>query len=240
MTQKIEPKIDQEVKDNFIKKHGQKLIAMVFWLGILAAYQYFTIKNNLSPLDLVQNFLDLLNHRIWGPSIYILLYAIRPLILFPSTLLTIASGFVFGPVLGVIYTIIASNISSTVAFFVGRYFGSDLLQDDGSDHLIQRYARRMRMNSFETVIIMRFIFLPYDAVSYLAGFLHINYWSFILATALGSIPGTIAFIGFGASIESFTGVLPNLDPVTFGVSLVILIVSLILSRVFKEREKNKK
>jgi len=42
-----------------------------------------------------------------------------------------------------------------------------------------------------------------------------EYWSFILATALDSIPGTIAFIGFGASIQTFDGAPPKLNPVTF-------------------------
>jgi len=85
-------------------------------------------------------------------------------------------------------------------------------------------------------MIMRFIFLPYDAVSYLAGFLKIHYWPFILATALGSIPGTIAFVGFGASIERFDGAIPQLNPVTLGFSIAIFIVSIALSRIFKKRE----
>lgn len=130
--------------------------------------------------------LDFFTQGFWGPLIYIFLYAIRPLILFSSTLLTLAAGFVFGPFLGIFYTVIASNISSTVAFYVGRYFGKGLVQDEQLDTLAKRYARRMRENSFETVMIMRFIFLPYDAVSYLAGFLNIKFWPFILATALGS------------------------------------------------------
>jgi uncharacterized membrane protein YdjX (TVP38/TMEM64 family) len=111
-----------------------------------------------------------------------------------------------------------------------------LFKDDGSNGLIQRYARRMRENSFETVMIMRFIFLPYDAVSYLAGFLRIRYWPFILATALGSIPGTLAFIGFGASIERFDDSIPRLNPVILGFSIAIFIISIALSRIFKKRE----
>ena len=223
-------------KEGFLKKYGQKLIALAFWTVLLGIYQWYAYVNHLSPLQVVQNLLDFLTQGFWGPLIYILLYAIRPLILFPSTILTLAGGFVFGPVLGVLYTIIASNISSTIAFFVGRFFGEGMLKDDGSDGLIQRYARRMRENSFETVMIMRFIFLPYDAVSYLAGFLRIKFWPFILATALGSIPGTIAFIGFGASIESFNGALPKLNPVTLGFSVVIFIISIALSRLFKKQE----
>lgn len=220
----------------FLKKHGQKIGALIFWLLLIVVYQWYAYSNNLSQLEVMQNLLAFLKNGVWGPAAYILLYAIRPLIVFPSTILTLAGGFVFGPVLGVLYTVIASNISSTIAFFVGRYFGDGLLKDDGSDNLIQRYARRMRENSFETVMVMRFIFLPYDAVSYLAGFLRIRYWPFILATALGSIPGTMAFVWFGASIESFDGGLPSLNPATLAASIAIFIVSIALSRLFKKRE----
>jgi len=220
----------------WLQIHAQKLIALLFWVLLIAGYQWYANVHQLSPLQVVQQLLDFMTSGLWGPIIYIVLYAIRPLILFPSTVLTLAGGFVYGPILGVLYTVIASNISATIAYFIGHFFGEGMLKDDGSDNLIQRYARRMRENSFETVMIMRFIFLPYDAVSYLAGFLRIRYWPFILATALGSIPGTLAFIGFGASIESFDGALPKLNPVTLGFSFVIFIVSIALSRIFKRRE----
>jgi len=236
MAQTTKPEDSTEQESSFLKQHIQKIPAFIFWLVMIGAYQWYASANDLSPLQAIQNLLGFLAQGFWGPLIYILLYTFRPLILFPSTVLTLAGGFVFGPYLGVLYTIIASNFSSTVAFFVGRYFGKDMLKDDGSEGLIQRYARRMRSNSFETVMIMRFIFLPYDAVSYLAGFLRIKYWPFILATALGSIPGTIAFVGFGASIETFNGALPQIDPVTFGISFIIFIVSIILSRLFKKKE----
>jgi len=221
---------------NFIQRNGQKITALIFWVALIAAYQWYASTNHLSPLQVVQRMLEFMQNGIWGVLIFILLYAVRPLILFPATLLTLAGGFVFGPFLGVLYTVIASNISSTIAFYVGQFFGEGLLKDDGSDGIIQRYARRMRENSFETVMIMRFIFLPYDLVSYLAGFLKIKFIPFILATALGSIPGTIAFIGFGASIETFDGAVPKLNPVTLGFSIVIFIVSILLSRMFKKRE----
>ena len=220
----------------WFQEHAQKIIALSFWILLVVVYQWYAASNQLSPLQVVQRTLAFMQNGIWGVLIYVILYAVRPLILFPATFLSVAAGFVFGPLLGVLYTIIASNISSTIAFFIGRFFGEGMLKDDGSDNLVQRYARRMRENSFETVMIMRFIFLPYDAVSYLAGFLRIKYWPFILATALGSIPGTMAFIGFGASIETFDGALPKLNPVTLGFSFAIFIVSIALSRIFKKRE----
>jgi uncharacterized membrane protein YdjX (TVP38/TMEM64 family) len=224
----------------FAKKNVQKIIALFFWAGVIAAYQWYARANDLTAFEVAGRLLGFMTNAAWGPVVYVILYAVRPLILFPSTVLTLAGGFVFGPVLGVLYTIIASNLSSTIAYFVGRYFGEGLLKEGRGEHLIHSYATRMRANSFETVMVMRFIFLPYDAVSYLAGFLQIKYWPFILATALGSIPGTLAFIGFGASIEKFDGSLPKLNPVTFGISVAVFIISLALSHLFKKREGNPK
>jgi uncharacterized membrane protein YdjX (TVP38/TMEM64 family) len=135
-----------KTKSGLIKNHGQKLIALLFWLVLIGVYQWVRIRNGLSPLQVVQSMLDFISQGLWGPLIFILLYALRPLILFPATLLTLAGGYVFGPVLGVFYTIIASNLSSTIAYFVGRYFGKDVLRDDEANNLIQRYAHRMRDN----------------------------------------------------------------------------------------------
>lgn len=229
-------KTDLPSEKSWLQKQWRKLAAAAIWLVLIGAYLCYSQENNLSSIQVTQNILGFLQNGFWGPLAYIVLYAIRPLLFFPSTLLTLAGGFVFGPFLGVLYTIVASNTSSTIAYFVGRFFGEGLLKETDSSNLIQQYALRMRNNSFETVMVMRFIFLPYDAVSYLAGLLKIRYWPFILATALGSIPGTIAFIGFGASIESFDGLLPKLNPATLGFSIAIFIFSILLSRLFKKRE----
>jgi uncharacterized membrane protein YdjX (TVP38/TMEM64 family) len=221
-------------ENSWLRRHASKLVALAFWLTLIISYQWYARVNQLSPLQAVQSLLNFFSNSFWGPVIYILVYAIRPLILFPATLVSLAAGFVFGPVWGVVMVMIASNISSSIAYLIGRFFGEGLVPT--GEGWVARYAERMRLNSFETVLTMRFIFLPYDLVSYLAGFLRIRYWSFILATALGSIPGTIAIVGFGASIQRFDGGIPTLNPVTLAFSVAIFILSLVLSKVFKKRE----
>ncbi len=179
-----------------------------------------------------------------APLAYILIYALRPLTLFSSVLLTLAGGFLFGPVWGVVYTVIGANLSATVAFVIGRYFGRGVLDDDASDGWMQRYARRMRANSFVTVLVMRFIFLPYDLVNYLSGFLRIGYGAFLLATVIGSLPGTIAFVLLGSSLSPaeitdmfLTGKLPTLEWRYLAVSAAMFVLSIALSRYLKRREQ---
>lgn len=231
---------------SFLQKHGQKLVAAAFWLLLVGGYGWYYRANELTTETALLQIVNLLDSP-FGPLLYILIYALRPLIFFSAAVLTIASGSIFGAgsivnlALAVLYTVIGSNLSATVAYYVGRFFGKGLLAEgDGENSgLLQRYADRMRQNSFETILIMRFIFLPYDLVNYLAGILRIDWKAFILASLLGSIPGTIAFVSFGASIdikELAMGKTPQFDPWVLFFGVVIFIVSLAISRYFKQRE----
>jgi uncharacterized membrane protein YdjX (TVP38/TMEM64 family) len=234
----ILPTLTPSGPSSWIGRHWQKVVALLLWVGLFAVYRWYAVTNDLGPVEAVRQLIQLMQTSAYGPLIYIALYALRPLLFFSSILLTLAGGFIFGPVWGVLYTVIAANTSAMVAYVVGYYFGQGLLSDDGSDGVIQRYAARMRKDSFETVLIMRFIFLPYDLVNYLAGFLRIDWKAFLLATALGSIPGTISFILFGAAIEGdFDGSIPSLNPRVLAVSVGLFVVSLALSRYFKRREQ---
>ncbi len=240
-----EASIEQSgTRPGFLAAHGAKLVAGALWLGMIGALVWIMRTNDLTLSELFLRGLAWVENNPLAPLAYIFLYALRPLTLFSSVLLTLAGGFVFGPLWGVVYTVIGANLSATVAYFVGRYFGAGVLDDESSQGMVQRYARRMRANSFETVLIMRLIFLPYDLVNYLAGFLRINYWSFILATIIGSIPGTIAFVFLGAALTPaelsnlfMTGETPTLDWRILAISFVMFAVSIVLSRLFKRREQ---
>jgi len=240
----IKPVASVPQESSFLSKHGLKLIALAFWLVLIGGYVWYYQAHHLTTEKAVLQIVDLLNSP-YGPLIYILIYALRPLIFFSAIALTVASGAVFGSGslfnlgLAVVYTVIGSLSSATVAYVVGRFFGQGLFKEGAGDGPVQRYADRMRHNSFETVLIMRFIFLPYDLVNYLAGILRIDWKSFMLATFLGSIPGTIAFVSFGASIdikELVMGKAPMFDPKVLGFGVAIFILSIVISRYFKKRE----
>jgi len=225
-------------------RHWQKVIAAALWVTVLAALLLYMRANDLTLSELFLAGMAWVQDNPFAPLAYIFIYALRPLTLFSSVLLTLAGGFLFGPAWGVIYTVIGANLSATVAFFIGRYFGRGVLDDETSDGWMQRYARRMRKNSFVTVLIMRFIFLPYDLVNYLSGFLRIGYWPFLLATIIGSIPGTIAFVLLGASLSPaeitdmfLTGKLPTLEWRFLAISAVMFVLSIALSRYLKRREQ---
>lgn len=229
---------NREQPQPFLKQHAAKLIALSFWLVLLAAYWLYSRQNHLTVNESIRQLANLLTGR-YGPLLYILLYALRPLLFFPASLLSLLSGFLFGPVLGVVYTVLGSNTSAMLAYSVGRYLGQGVLDNQENSGLIQRYATRLRNNSFETILIMRLIFLPYDLVHYVAGFLKIDWRAFLLATIIGSIPGTISIVLLGSSFGTLDALLSGqikLNPVALAISVLLVVVSIAISRSLKKKE----
>lgn len=226
----------------FLSRHGQKLVALTFWLLLLGAYWWYVQANDLTLADSAENLAILLTTSAFGPLLYIIIYWLRPLIFFPATILTVLGGFLFGPI-GIIYTIIGANGSAMVAFTVGYFFGQGILEDNpDSAGFTQKYTTRMRENSFETVLLMRLIFLPYDLVNYSAGFLRILWLPFLLATAIGSLPGTISFVLLGSSFGTLNELLAGelkVNPPVLVASVVLILVSIGASRLLKKREAGK-
>lgn len=232
-------------QQSFFEQHWQKLVALGIWIVLAALFAWYVNSTGKGLAGSVLELIYFIQGSAYGPLIYILVYTLRPLTFFSALILTVTGGFLFGPVWGLVYTIIGANLSATVAYFIGRYFGAGTLDNDGSDSVIQKYANRMRDNSFETVLIMRLIFLPYDLINYMAGFLRIHYWAFILATILGSLPGTISFVLLGASFSVsdveglfLRGERPGIDLRPIFASVVIFVVSIAISQYIKRREKN--
>lgn len=229
----------QKHPPSFVKQHGSKLAALAFWFSILFVYGLYARQNNLTLGESLRQMAEWLTGSWYGPLLYIVMYALRPLLFIPATLITLLSGFLFGPIWGIVYTVLGSNSSAMLAYGVGRYFGQGVLDAEQSSGLIQKYARQMRKNSFEAVLIMRLIFLPYDLVNYLAGFLKIDWPAFLLATIIGSIPGTISIVLLGSSFgtldELLTGEI-SLNPTALAISIALIVVSLAISRLLKRRE----
>ncbi len=243
MAQETQPTVTPPQQDSFLARNWQKIIAVVIWVTLVGSfftYSYTTYGSLLAFDRTLRDVVVLLESPL-GPLFYMLIYALRPLAFFSAVVLTLLGGAIWGPIFGVIYTVIAANVSATVAYVLGRILGKGLIDESNESGFVASYANRMRKNSFETILIMRFIFLPYDLVNYLGGFLRIDYKAFILATILGSLPGTVTFVLAGASVDLtriFAGEVDAsiFNPWSLGAAVVLFVGSLALSRWFKTRE----
>ncbi len=218
----------------------QRGVVATIWLVAFLIWRNYQTSNDLSTTEAGQRFIDAIDAAWWGILAFMVVYLIRPVVLFPASILTIMGGVLFGPVVGVIVVVLAANGSAMIAFGIGRLLGrapgaDDQSADTGSS-FVARWSTKLRENSFETVFTMRLLFLPYDLVNYVCGALHIKWSSFLLATALGSIPGTISFVLLGASLERIDMGLDGINPLAIVAGVVIFVVSIVISRIIKKRQ----
>ena len=220
---------------NLLKRHLPKIIAGLFWLTLIYQFQHYKATSGLSYQDMLFNLYDFFTMSMYGPLIYIVLYAIRPLIFFPATLLTALSGALFGFWWGVLYTIVGENASANFAYWIGRFFGKDLKLEDS---VIGNWIEALRKNSFGTVLLMRLFYVPFDLTNYGSGIVKAKWSSYFFATLIGIIPGLTTFVALGSAVdlEEFRTMGLSFDafnPKFLALSVTIFVVSLFLSKILK-------
>lgn len=227
-----------DLKQDFfqtIKRHVPKVIAFIFWVSLIYVFQQYRIENNLSYAGVLMSLIDFFTSTLWGPVLYMGLYAIRPLILFPATLLTALSGTLFGFWWGSLFTILGENASANFAYWIGRFFSKDMKLEDS---IIGNWVEALRARPFGTVLFMRLFYVPFDLTNYGSGILKINWLSYFWATLIGIMPGLTTFVALGAALDlehfSKNGLtFDAFDPHFLILSVAIFIVSLGLSKLLK-------
>ncbi|MFZ1752387.1 MAG: TVP38/TMEM64 family protein [Caldilineaceae bacterium] len=220
---------------DFFFEHGTKISAGLFWLALVGGYLWYMRATGLSAQEAALQVRDFLGESAWGPLLYVILYTIRPLIFFPATIMTAMSGYLYGPFLGTGYALLGGNLSATLAYFVGRFFGGDLFDesDAQASGFLARHASNLRRNGFEAVLVMRLIYLPYDLVNYLCGFVRVPWPKYATATLLGVLPGALTFTLLGSV---FTSQSTGQRWLLAGFSFTMLLLGLGLSRWLKIRK----
>ncbi len=195
----------------------------MFWLYVRQSGQPVT--------RLLTGWLESLSTSPYSVLLLLAIYLVRPLLLLPITLLTVFAGFLYGAFWGTIYALVAMLASSSLAYLIGRFLSGDKIR------LQTNWIQRLRERSFETVLTSRLIFLPGDLVNYACGFLKISFTSFLLATALGGLPGLLVGVLAGASLETFSATGFKLNPWYIVASLLLLALSLGVSRRLRRRHQ---
>jgi len=144
--------------------------------------------------------LEVLAWGVWGPLVYVLLYAIGPSFLVPGAVMTIAGGLAFGTMWGSVYSLIGADIGAIVAFGAGRFLGRGFVESivgKRFDAILGRIAK----HGFQIVLYLRMVpVIPYNALNLIAGASRISFRDYFWASVIGMIPGTILFAFLGDAL----------------------------------------
>jgi len=171
------------------------MFALVLWLVLLASFLALASRHPDGVLGALEGFLRAVSLSPRGLLLLALLYVARPLLLLPVTVLTAFCGYLFGPLPGLLVAAVAGVASAAVGYLAARLWRGRLPAVPG------RWWARLRRGTFEAVLVSRLSFVPGDLVNGAAGALGLRFGSFVAATALGGLPGTVVGVLAGAGMR---------------------------------------
>ena len=95
------------------------LFACLIFALLIYAIHAFGLFDLLTDLPHLQTLIR--QSGLFGYSLYILLFIIATLFLLPGSILVIAGGIVFGPLLGTLLSLIAATLASSCSFLLARW-----------------------------------------------------------------------------------------------------------------------
>ena len=132
---------------------------------------------------------EVLSWGIWGPVIYMLLYAVGPSFLVPGAVMTIAGGLAFGTLWGSIYSVLGADAGALIAFAAGRFLGRSFVQRVVGGRF-EKLLAQIGRHGFQIIFYLRLVpLIPYNALNLLAGASPITFRDYFWASVIGMHPG---------------------------------------------------
>ena len=146
--------------------------------------------------------------RAWGPWAAlgsIVLMVVHSFLPFPSEIIALANGMVFGPFWGSVITWVGAMLGAISTFGLVRLLGRPFIYRMLSQSQLQRLSDWSSRQGGIALLIGRLIpVVAFNLLNYAAAMTRISWWTYIWATGLGILPLTILLNVFGASILTLT------------------------------------
>ncbi len=214
----------------------------------LGAFYYFHWYEYLSYSSLKQHHEQLHQfanqHYLLTVTLYMLVYIIAVALSIPGAIfITLAGGFLFGP-LATVYVVVSATIGATIIFLTVRTTLGQWLEKK-----VKKWTHKMKNqlqeNAFYYLLFLRLIPLfPFWVINIVPALVNVQIKIFMMATFIGIIPGSLIYVMVGNGLNKLfqTNQKPNLQ-IIFTPSLFLPLIGLAilaLLPVFYKKIKGKK
>lgn len=165
---------------------------------VTGAFVAFTVSGGPSAGD-IRDTVD--SAGIAAPLAFVALYVGLTVIAFPGAIPSAASGLLFGTALGTVLTVTGATIGATLAFLIGRRLGRAQVERIAGERTA-RLDSWLERRGFLAVLYARLVpLVPFNVLNYAAGLTSIRTRDYVVATAIGIVPGSFAYTALGGSID---------------------------------------
>ncbi|MBJ6612217.1 MULTISPECIES: TVP38/TMEM64 family protein [unclassified Streptomyces] len=140
-----------------------------------------------------------------GVVAYAVAYGACTLAFVPRPLLNLAAGALFGSQFGLVAALGGTVLGAGLAFCLGRVLGQEALRPLLRGRWLKAADHQLSRHGFRSMLAARlFPGIPFAAANYCASVSRMGLLPFLLATALGSVPNTAAYVVAGARASTPT------------------------------------
>jgi uncharacterized membrane protein YdjX (TVP38/TMEM64 family) len=200
-------------------------IGVLVLLAAVVAGLYLSPVRDQLTRENVRAFVEHLRGLWYGPAIFIGAFMLACVFALPASVFVIAAGFIWGWLLGGVYSLIGAMLGATASFYVGRFVGEGLLEKFG--RVGRAIAKQVDHASFGSLLALRFIpGIPFAALNYAAGVAGVTARDFLVTTFIGVIPSMLVFTYCADAL--FNGSMTEGDAVKRLVIVCALMLTLLL------------
>jgi len=219
---------------------GKFLVLVLFLVGAVYLFRFTPIKDFVTPQSLGR-VLDATG--LWAPVVFILLEAIAISLFVPASIPIILGAGLFGAGWGFLCGWLGALGGASVAFFVGRTLGRDLVASMIGDRL-KKYDDGIERNGFTAVLYLRLLNSPFTPMNYGLSLTKVRFWDYFFGTGLGVMVSIFVITFLSGTLKDVwvSGMWENLVSLEIflrSFSLFFLFIPMILKRV-KGRLSNSK
>lgn len=171
-------------------------IGAFFWFDLDA---YLTLETVKANRDRLLVFTD--GHRPAAVAGFVVTYCLVTGLSLPgATMLTLVGGFLFGSLWGTVLVNLGATSGTTLAFLTARYLLRGWVE--------QKFGRKLgpiqegfAKNAFSYLVTLRLVPLfPFFLVNLVSGLTRVRLGTYVIATALGIIPGSFVYTYAGRQL----------------------------------------
>ena len=135
-----------------------------------------------------------------APILFVGLYVAACVFLLPGAILTLGAGALFGLAKGWAVAWTGAVLGATAAFLVGRYLARDwVAKKIAGDERFRAVDEAVATEGWKIVGLTRLSpVFPFNLLNYLFGLTRVSLRDYVLASAIGMIPGSLLFVYLGS------------------------------------------
>ena len=174
---------------------NSRLLRVLLILGLAVGVAVAVVYRDRFDVAALEGWIN--DAGVLAPIVFMFIYAMATVLFLPGSILTLAGGALFGPVLGTFYNLTGATLGATVAFLISRYLASDWVEDKAGGK-VKQLINGVEGEGWRFVAFVRLVPLfPFNLLNYALGLTKIRFLHYLIATYVFMLPGAIAYTYLG-------------------------------------------